>query len=109
MALFYVKEGTMNDYALKFPVPVPGNMSQMEFTWQNLRFQQPLSYKIEASTDNPKAMAPPKLDIPLTGKVFRWIILGNVFFFTSFFLVLSFVVLSIWRTKARRPNAARYS
>ncbi|XP_028968163.1 tyrosine-protein kinase RYK-like [Galendromus occidentalis] len=67
VALYYVRDGTMNDYALKFPVPVPGNMSQMEFTWQNLRPQQPLSYKIDTTTDNAAAMALPTLDIPLTG------------------------------------------
>lgn len=59
----------MNDYALGFPVPLPGNVSQMEFTWQNLLPQQPLSYKIDTTTDNAEAMAQPTLDIPLNGKL----------------------------------------
>lgn len=58
----------MNDYALRFPVPVPGNLSQLEFTWQNLRPQQPLKYRIEMTVDNPEAMLPPTLDIPSTGE-----------------------------------------
>ena len=58
----------MNDYALRFPVPVPGNLSQLEFTWQNLRPQQSLKYRIEMTVDNPEAMQPPSLDIPSTGE-----------------------------------------
>ncbi|XP_003746387.2 tyrosine-protein kinase RYK-like [Galendromus occidentalis] len=69
VSLYYVKEGSMNDYALRFPVPVPGNLSRLEFTWQNLRPQQSLKYRIEMTVDNPEAMQPPKLDIPSTGNL----------------------------------------
>ncbi|XP_022649629.1 tyrosine-protein kinase RYK-like isoform X2 [Varroa destructor] len=63
--LFYVRDGVTNEYALRFPVPVPGNMSELEFSWKNLRPQhQTLNYKIEIQLDNPHAMFQPTLNIP---------------------------------------------
>lgn len=66
--LFYVRDGVTNEYALRFPVPVPGNMSELEFSWKNLRPQhQTLNYKIEIQLDNPHAMFQPTLNIPSKG------------------------------------------
>lgn len=66
MDIFYVRDGAMNEYALRFSVPVKGNT--VEFSWQNLKSQQQtLNYKIEIQVDRPEAMNPPKLDIPSRG------------------------------------------
>lgn len=34
--LFYVKEGVINEYAVKFIVPVPAQLHKLHFTWENL-------------------------------------------------------------------------
>ncbi|KYM97289.1 Tyrosine-protein kinase Dnt [Cyphomyrmex costatus] len=34
--LFYVREGTVNEYAMKFVVPVPAIIQKLHFTWENL-------------------------------------------------------------------------
>ncbi|KYN50669.1 Tyrosine-protein kinase Dnt, partial [Trachymyrmex septentrionalis] len=34
--LFYVREGTVNEYAMKFVVPVPALIQKLHFTWENL-------------------------------------------------------------------------
>lgn len=34
--LFYVKEGVINQYAVKFIVPVPAQLHKLHFTWENL-------------------------------------------------------------------------
>ncbi|XP_022648256.1 tyrosine-protein kinase RYK-like isoform X2 [Varroa destructor] len=66
--IFYVRDGAMNEYALRFSVPVKGNT--VEFSWQNLKSQQQtLNYKIEIQVDRPEAMNPPKLDIPSRGQL----------------------------------------
>lgn len=66
--LFYVEEGSINDYALKFPVPVPADTHLLVFNWQNTRPQIPLSYRLETSVDDLDAMHLPKVDIPTRGE-----------------------------------------
>jgi RYK receptor-like tyrosine kinase len=34
--LFYVREGTINNYAMQFVVPVPQTVEDLKFTWQSL-------------------------------------------------------------------------
>lgn len=34
--LFYVTDGQINEYAMKFVVPVPAHVPELHFTWQNL-------------------------------------------------------------------------
>jgi len=34
--LFYVREGIINEYAIKFVVPVPAQIHKLHFTWENL-------------------------------------------------------------------------
>lgn len=34
--LFYVKAGVVNEYAVKFTVPVPAQLHKLHFTWENL-------------------------------------------------------------------------
>lgn len=40
--LYYVRDGVINTYALNFVVPIPANISELEFSWQSL-IRQPVS------------------------------------------------------------------
>jgi len=42
--LFYVREGTVNEYAMKFVVPVPALIQKLHFTWENLAGRPVSSY-----------------------------------------------------------------
>lgn len=35
MELFYVRNGTVNDYAMVFVVPVPSKIDTLHFTWES--------------------------------------------------------------------------
>ncbi|XP_065345399.1 tyrosine-protein kinase RYK-like isoform X2 [Cloeon dipterum] len=60
--LYYVREGVINVYALNFVVPVPANISTLEFSWQSLD-RKPLSYSLRIEYDNFDALKPPRIDI----------------------------------------------
>jgi WIF domain len=34
--LYYIRDGVLNQYALKFNVPIPANVSDLNFTWRSL-------------------------------------------------------------------------
>lgn len=34
--LFYVREGVVNEYAMKFVVPIPAQLQKLHFTWENV-------------------------------------------------------------------------
>jgi len=34
--LYYIRDGVLNQYALKFNVPIPANISDLNFTWRSL-------------------------------------------------------------------------
>lgn len=42
--MFYVREGIINEYAIKFVVPVPAQVHKLHFTWENLA-GRPVSFK----------------------------------------------------------------
>lgn len=42
MELYYVKEGTVNTYAVSYILTVNSTIEELEFTWQSLR-RQPVS------------------------------------------------------------------
>lgn len=42
--MFYVREGVINEYAIKFVVPVPAQVHKLHFTWENLA-GRPVSFK----------------------------------------------------------------
>lgn len=44
--LFYVREGMVNEYAIKFVVPVPAQIHKLHFTWENLA-GRPVSFRSE--------------------------------------------------------------
>jgi hypothetical protein len=41
--LFYVKDGTINEYALTFNLPIKSHVDEIYFNWQNLRSNMPVS------------------------------------------------------------------
>ena len=46
--LYYVREGTINTYAMNFVVPIAYNIDDIEFTWQSL-VGEPVSLNISIS------------------------------------------------------------
>ncbi|XP_077512569.1 tyrosine-protein kinase RYK-like [Amblyomma americanum] len=67
--LFYVKEGRRNEYALGFVVPVPANVSELEFVWQALG-TLPLAYALDVQVNEGRghrALGSPTLDVPPRG------------------------------------------
>ncbi|KAL3290181.1 hypothetical protein HHI36_023541 [Cryptolaemus montrouzieri] len=67
--LYYVRDGSVNQYALNFVVPVPSKIDSLQFTWENLA-GYPLPYSIDV-TANSAALYPPQLNISATGNVPR--------------------------------------
>ncbi|KAI4477161.1 hypothetical protein M0804_012982, partial [Polistes exclamans] len=65
--LFYVREGVINDYAIKFVVPVPAQVHKLHFTWQNLA-GRPLPYTLDVDISNPSALSS-SLNISQTGEM----------------------------------------
>lgn len=78
--LHYVRDGTVNDYALGFVVMVPDYISELHFTWQSLR-STPMPYSIGITVNNPEALHTPQLNItrrgtiPTKEEVFRVVLL----------------------------------
>ncbi|XP_064541420.1 tyrosine-protein kinase Dnt-like [Drosophila montana] len=67
--LFYVHEGAINTYAMHFTVPVPADVHELEFFWQNL-IAYPLRYTISIEYANDQdALGTPTLSIPHKGLV----------------------------------------
>lgn len=65
--LYYVKEGSTNEYALGFVVPVPANVSELEMVWQGLG-PAPLAYALDVQVDDAhRALGRPSLDVTPTG------------------------------------------
>ncbi|XP_075750338.1 tyrosine-protein kinase Dnt [Rhipicephalus microplus] len=67
--LYYVKEGRRNEYALGFVVPVPANVSELEFVWQALG-SLPLAYALDVQVNEGRghrALGVPSLDVPSRG------------------------------------------
>ncbi|KAF7396469.1 hypothetical protein HZH66_007331 [Vespula vulgaris] len=65
--LFYVREGVINEYAIKFVVPVPAQVHKLHFTWQNLA-GRPLPYTMDVDISNPSALSS-SLNISQTGEI----------------------------------------
>ena len=60
--LFYIREGKVNGYALKFVVPVPPHISELHFTWQSL-VSEPMPYSIALSVNDVSALGTPTINI----------------------------------------------
>ena len=70
--LFYVRDGTINKYALGFLIPVPSNVTSLEFTWSAVAPSQNshhLYYSLTAVSSEPRILASPAVNISLSGVV----------------------------------------
>lgn len=65
--LFYVREGVINEYAIKFIVPVPAPVHKLHFTWENLA-GRPLPYTMSVDISNPSALSS-SLNISQSGNI----------------------------------------
>ncbi|XP_043261225.1 tyrosine-protein kinase Dnt [Colletes latitarsis] len=65
--LFYVREGVINEYAIKFVVPVPAQVHKLHFTWENLA-GRPLPYAMSVDISNPSALTS-SLNISQAGEI----------------------------------------
>ncbi|XP_006621363.1 tyrosine-protein kinase Dnt isoform X1 [Apis dorsata] len=65
--LFYVREGVINEYAIKFVVPVPAQVHKLHFTWENLA-GRPLPYTMSVDISNPSALTS-SLNISQAGEI----------------------------------------
>ncbi|XP_058799259.1 tyrosine-protein kinase Dnt-like [Phymastichus coffea] len=54
--LFYVRAGVVNEYAMKFIVPVPAQVHKLHFTWENLA-GRPLPYTVFADISDPVVLS----------------------------------------------------
>ncbi|XKL60975.1 hypothetical protein PGB90_008032 [Kerria lacca] len=64
--LYYVRNGVVNTYAMNFEVPVPANISQLEFSWCSL-IRHPLPYFWTVEYNNRVAMKKPSFNILTQG------------------------------------------
>lgn len=70
--LFYVRDGTVNKYALGFLIPVPSYVKQLEFTWSAPALSQnspALYYSLTAESSEPRILPPPAVNISQSGVV----------------------------------------
>jgi len=67
--LFYVRDGTVNKYALGFLIPVPTYVNSLEFTWANANTKTKLQYNISTASSQVSALASPRVNISSVGLV----------------------------------------
>ncbi|KAL0126144.1 hypothetical protein PUN28_004932 [Cardiocondyla obscurior] len=65
--LFYVREGVINEYAMKFIVPVQAHIHKLHFTWENL-VGRPLPYTMSVDISNPSVLSS-SLNVSQIGEV----------------------------------------
>ncbi|XP_044740807.1 tyrosine-protein kinase Drl-like [Chrysoperla carnea] len=66
--LFYVREGVLNEYALKYIVPVSAQIDAVFFSWQSLTGRT-LPYEITIETSNNIILNEPQLNISTVGQI----------------------------------------
>ncbi|KRX84539.1 Tyrosine-protein kinase RYK, partial [Trichinella sp. T6] len=66
--LAYVEDGLLNDYALKFQVPVPSNISKLIFHWKTSS-KENIYYSISARLEKPNIIEKPEFSISPQGIV----------------------------------------
>jgi len=64
--LYYVRDGTVNKYAMGFVIRVPSSVSSLHFSWSAT---QPTYYSITTSSSHPTALPSPPINITRTGQV----------------------------------------
>ena len=65
--LYYVRDGTINKYALGFLIPVPSYVNSLQFSWEASRPQ--LRYNITTTSSLAAALPSPAPSIAATGLV----------------------------------------
>ncbi|XP_074657404.1 tyrosine-protein kinase RYK-like [Tubulanus polymorphus] len=66
--LYYVRNGVVNDYALRFILPIPADKQDIYFTWRNLGGKQ-MFYRMEFDVSDTRAMDFPTANITAEGVV----------------------------------------
>lgn len=66
--LYYVREGQINHYALEFMIPISAHITELYFTWQNMR-STAIHYAFTLTVNNAEALNMPLLNISNKGKV----------------------------------------
>ena len=68
--LFYVRDGTINKYAMGFLIPVPSYVSSLQFTWDSSPpTPNNLFYTITTSSSSTAALPSPSINISTSGIV----------------------------------------
>ena len=68
--LYYVRDGTINKYAMGFLIPVPSYVNSLQFTWSsNNPSSQKLHYAITTSTSSSLILPNPSVNISTSGSV----------------------------------------
>ncbi|XP_037959034.1 tyrosine-protein kinase Dnt [Teleopsis dalmanni] len=66
--VYYVRDGHVNNYAFNFIVPVPGNVRDINFTWQSLAGRA-LPYSINVVTSDHSVLPRPAMNISQIGEI----------------------------------------
>lgn len=68
--LYYVRDGTINKYAMGFVIPVPTSVTSLHFTWYSYTsVGSSLQYSLTTSSSHPMALPTPPVNITRLGKV----------------------------------------
>lgn len=68
-ALYYVRDGTVNDYALTFNVLLRADVTDIYFSWNASADQSPMQYRLSAVSSNTNAIPEPLFSVAKTGLI----------------------------------------
>jgi len=68
--LYYVRDGTINKYAMQFVIPVPSSVTSLHFTWYSYTsVSSSLQYSLTTTSSHPLALPTPSVNISMQGTV----------------------------------------
>jgi len=68
--LYYVRDGTINKYAMGFVIPVPSTVTSLHFTWYSYTsVSSSLQYSLTTTSSHPLALPTPSVNISMQGTV----------------------------------------
>ena len=68
--LYYVRDDTVNKYAMGFVIPVPSIVASIHFTWYSYNtVSNSLKYSLTTSSSHPLALPIPSVNISMQGIV----------------------------------------
>jgi len=67
--LYYVRDGTVNQYAIGFVIPIPSWVDVLHFTWFLSSALLPLNYKLTLSSSDPDIIGVPSVNISTSGSI----------------------------------------